>query len=128
MRSNPSCKIVCGLSAAVAVALSATTSYADGFVEDAKVNLNLRNFYINRNFVDPANAQNYAEEWTQNFILDARSGFTQGTVGFGVDALGLYSLKLDGGKGTGGTQLLPIHSDGRKPSRAHRLPRRRSTT
>ncbi|KPW76306.1 OprD family outer membrane protein [Pseudomonas cannabina] len=89
MRSNPSCKIVCGLSAAVAVALSATTSYADGFVDDAKVNLNLRNFYINRNFVDPANAQNYAEEWTQNFILDARSGFTQGTVGFGVDALGL---------------------------------------
>lgn len=84
-----------------------------GFMEDAKATLNLRNFYINRNFVDPANPQSKAEEWTQSFILDARSGFTQGTVGFGVDVLGLYSVKLDGGRGTGGTQLLPIHDDGR---------------
>ncbi|WP_122859610.1 OprD family outer membrane porin, partial [Pseudomonas viridiflava] len=113
MRSSRPCKVVCGLSAAIATSLIPAVSQAAGFVEDAKVNLNLRNFYINRNFVDPANPQNYAEEWTQNFILDARSGFTQGTVGFGVDVLGLYSLKLDGGKGTGGTQLLPIHSDGR---------------
>ena len=84
-----------------------------GFVEDAKVGLNLRNFYINRNFVDPDNAQGKAEEWTQSFILDAKSGFTQGTVGFGVDVLGLYSVKLDGGKGTAGTHLLPVHDDGR---------------
>jgi len=84
-----------------------------GFVEDAKTNLNLRNFYINRNFVDPANPQGKAEEWTQSFILDARSGFTQGLVGFGVDVLGLYSVKLDGGRGTANTQLLPVHDDGR---------------
>ncbi|WP_413795166.1 MULTISPECIES: OprD family porin [unclassified Pseudomonas] len=85
---------------------------AAGFVEDASANLNLRNFYINRNFTDPAYPQGKAEEWTQNFILDARSGFTQGPVGFGVDVLGLYSVKLDGGQGTGGTQLLPLGSDG----------------
>lgn len=36
-----------------------------------------------------------------------------GVVGFGVDVLGLYSIKLDGGKGTAGTQLLPVHDDGR---------------
>lgn len=84
-----------------------------GLVEDAKVGLNLRNFYINRNFVDPANPQGKGEEWTQSFILDAKSGFTQGTVGFGVDVLGLYSVKLDGGKGTAGTHLLPVHDDGR---------------
>ncbi len=86
---------------------------AAGFVDDASVNLNLRNFSINRNFTNPGNAQGLAQEWTQNFILDAKSGFTQGTVGFGVDALGLYSIKLDGGKGSGGTQLLPVGSDGR---------------
>ena len=86
---------------------------AAGFVDDASVNLNLRNFFINRNFTNPGNAQGLAQEWTQNFILDAKSGFTQGTVGFGVDALGLYSIKLDGGKGSGGTQLLPVGSDGR---------------
>ncbi|MFK3795633.1 OprD family porin [Pseudomonas sp. NPDC088444] len=100
----------------VAIATSALTPFAanaDGVVDDAKVNLNLRNFFINRNFVDPAHAQGLAQEWTQNFILDARSGYTPGTVGFGVDALGLYSVKLDGGKGSGGTQLLPIHDNGR---------------
>ncbi|MGA5484021.1 OprD family porin [Pseudomonas siliginis] len=84
-----------------------------GFVEGAKVNLNLRNFYINRNFTNPTKTQGKAEEWTQSFILDAKSGFTQGTVGFGMDVLGLYSVKLDGGKGTGGTRLLPLDHDGR---------------
>ena len=86
---------------------------AGGFLDDASTNLNLRNFYINRNFTNPAYPQSKAEEWTQSFILDARSGFTQGVVGFGVDVLGLYSVKLDGGKGTGGTQLLPMDGDGR---------------
>jgi len=94
------------------VALPAAAEEA-GFVEGAKVNLNLRNFYINRNFTNPTKAQGKAEEWTQSFILDAKSGFTQGTVGFGMDVLGLYSVKLDGGKGTGGTALLPLDHDGR---------------
>ncbi|WP_247254813.1 OprD family porin [Pseudomonas moorei] len=101
----------------IAVALASATLPAhaeeSGFVEGAKVNLNLRNFYINRNFTNPTKAQGKAEEWTQSFILDAKSGFTQGTVGFGMDVLGLYSVKLDGGKGTGGTQLLPLDHDGR---------------
>ena len=107
------------LPSAIALALAAAAaslplaSHAAGFVEDAKVTLGLRNFYINRNFVDPSNAQSKAEEWTQSFILDARSGFTQGTVGFGVDVLGLWSAKLDGGGGTYGTALLPRHDDGR---------------
>ncbi len=83
-----------------------------GFLEDAKASLTARNFHLHRNFVGDA-SQGKAEEWTQSFILDARSGFTQGSVGFGLDVLGLYSLKLDGGKGTAGTQLLPTHDDGR---------------
>jgi len=86
---------------------------AAGLIDDASATLNLRNFYINRNFSNPASPQGKAEEWTQSFILDARSGFTQGAVGFGLDALGLYSIKLDGGRGSGGTQLLPIDRDGR---------------
>lgn len=88
-------------------------SFAAGFMEDAKATLGLRNFYINRNFVDPANPQSKAEEWTQSFILDARSGFTEGPIGFGVDVLGMWSVKLDGGGGTYGTGLLPRHDDGR---------------
>ncbi len=98
---------------ACACLLLAGTVQAAGFVDDAKAGLTLRNFYINRNFVDPAYPQGKAEEWTQSFILDAKSGFTQGTIGFGVDVLGLYSVKLDGGRGTANTQLLPVHDDGR---------------
>lgn len=75
-------------SLAVTVPLSAQ---ADGFLDDAKATLNLRNAYFNRNFTNPTNPQAKAEEWTQNFILDAKSGFTQGTVGFGLDVLALYS-------------------------------------
>ncbi|OLS62515.1 OprD family porin [Pseudomonas putida] len=89
------------------------TSSAAGFIDDSKATLGLRNFYINRNFTNPSNPQSKAEEWTQSFILDARSGFTEGTVGFGADVLGLWSVKLDGGGGTYGTALLPRHDDGR---------------
>ncbi|WP_248794518.1 OprD family porin [Pseudomonas sp. MWU13-2105] len=108
---------------AIAMASASLSAMAEehGFVEDAQANLNLRNFYINRNFTNPAFAQGKAEEWTQSFILDARSGFTQGTVGFGADVLGTYSQKLDGGKGTGGTQLLPLDGNGRPASDFGRL-------
>ena len=109
------------LSLAIALA-SATalpmTAQAAGFVEDAKVNLNLRNFYFNRNYINGTDPmvngarQGQAEAWTQSFILDARSGFTEGTVGFGLDVLGMYALKLDGNRGAANTQLMPIHDDG----------------
>lgn len=105
-------------SMALALPLS---SQAAGFTDDAKVTLGLRNFYINRNFVDPANSQSKAEEWTQSMILDARSGFTQGTVGFGLDALAMGAIKLDGGRGTRNTGLLPIHDDGRPADSYGRL-------
>ncbi|NWE34673.1 OprD family outer membrane porin, partial [Pseudomonas gingeri] len=109
----------------LALAITAATLPAmaeeHGFVEDAQATLNLRNFYINRNYTNPAYTQGKAEEWTQNFILDAKSGFTQGTVGFGLDLLGTFSQKLDGGKGTGGTQLLPLDRDGRPADNFGRL-------
>ncbi|WP_144948087.1 OprD family outer membrane porin, partial [Pseudomonas oryzihabitans] len=68
---------------AALAALASTTPLwaADGFIEGTKANLNLRNFYFNRNFVDPAyTAQNKAEEWTQSFIFGLTSGYTQGPV------------------------------------------------
>ncbi|OLF55518.1 OprD family porin [Pseudomonas chlororaphis] len=109
------------LAASIAGTALPVMAQESGFLEDAKANLNLRNFYINRNFTNPGKAQGKAEEWTQSFILDAKSGFTQGTVGVGMDVLGLYSLKLDGGKGTGGSQLLPLDHDGRPADNFGRL-------
>jgi len=113
MNARNRCAMFFSCTAFSLAGLSTGPSVAAGFAEDAKATLNLRNFYINRNYTNPAYPQGKAEEWTQNFIFDSKSGFTQGPVGFGVDALGLLSIKLDGGKGTGGTQLLPISSDGR---------------
>lgn len=107
-----------------ALLLSAGNSaYAEveaGFLNDSKIDLNLRNFYLNKNYTNTTN-QAKAEEWTQSFIFDAKSGFTQGPIGFGVDVLGLYSVKLDGGKGIAGTQLLPVHDDGRPANDFGRL-------
>ncbi|QIE89271.1 OprD family porin [Pseudomonas nitroreducens] len=84
---------------------------AKGFVEDSSLNFLVRNYYFNRNKKDGATD---ARDWTQGFWANYNSGFTQGTVGFGVDAFGYLGLKLDGGRGYGGTGNLPVHDDGRK--------------
>lgn len=47
------------------------------------------------------------------FLLDYQSGFTQGPLGLGLDALGLVGVRLDSGRGRSGTGLLPVHDDGR---------------
>lgn len=50
------------------------TGMAEGFIDDTKATLNLRNV-INRNYTNPDYPQSKAgEEWTQNFILDVKSG------------------------------------------------------
>jgi len=111
------------LGLAVSAAALPAAAAESGFIEDTKATLNFRNFYFDRNFVDNGSSiaqpgatnRGAAQEWTQAFILDAKSGFTQGTVGFGVDVLGMFAVKLDGGRGTYGTQLLPVH-DGNHPA------------
>lgn len=86
------------------------------FIEDSKASLELRNFYMNRDFRDnPSTANHKAEEWAQGFLLRYESGFTEGTVGVGVDAYGFAGLKLDGGGGTDGTGLLPVRKSGKSP-------------
>lgn len=105
------------LALAMPLAVNADES---GFFDGAKGQLTARNFYINRNFVDADFPQSKAEEWTQSFLLNLQSGYTDGAVGLGVDLLGLMSFKLDGGGGTGGTHLLPL-DDGRPVDNFGRL-------
>lgn len=83
------------LALAVALGTIAQQAGAAGFFEDSKASLTLRNFYF-----DSDNRETGAsnqEEWGQGFILNYQSGYTQGPVGFGVDAIGLLGLRLDGG-------------------------------
>ncbi|MCO7521742.1 MULTISPECIES: OprD family porin [unclassified Pseudomonas] len=70
-----------------------------GFIEDSHANVLLRNAFINR---DKKHDSNDQSQWGQAFIGNFSSGFTQGTVGVGVDAFALYAVRLDGGKGRNG--------------------------
>ena len=90
---------------------------AQGFVDGSTVNVLTRNFFLQSDFRSPnPSNQNYKQEWAQGFIASFASGFTAGTVGFGVDAHSFLGVKLDGGKGHAGTGLLPLDSDGRSES------------
>lgn len=101
--------------------LPLASASAEGFIDDSKLKLQLRNVYFNENFRDEhglsaksaRTAKSERTEWAQGFLLDYQSGFTPGTIGFGVDALGLLGVKLDSSRGRSGTGLLPVHDDGR---------------
>uniref|UniRef100_UPI00403EBBE8 OprD family porin n=1 Tax=Pseudomonas sp. MAG733B TaxID=3122079 RepID=UPI00403EBBE8 len=92
--------------------------WAEGFIEDSHASLSLRNLYFN---TDPRskNSAPRQEEWGQAFVLNYQSGFTQGPIGFGVDALGMLGVRLDGGSkvGKAGADrtpgvMFPLESDG----------------
>jgi hypothetical protein len=87
---------------------AADDSNAEGFVEGSSLNLNARNYYMNRNRLQQSDDN---IEWGQGFLGLFESGYTQGTVGFGVDAHAMLGLKLDGGGGTDNSSILPV-SDG----------------
>ena len=101
----------------------AAADQADGFVEGSSLNITNRNFYFNR---DSRNGQStplangYSEEWAHAVIGDFQSGFTRGTVGFGIDAFAMLGLKLDSGGGRSGAggsvDVLTYDSDGRPES------------
>lgn len=111
------------LSFAIGTAFIAPQVFAD-FAGDSQLTLNARNFYMNRDYRDAdlsdtprhkGQSKAKAEDWGQGFMLRYNSGFTEGTVGFGVDALGLLGVKLDSGRGTSGTGALPVQADGGVP-------------
>ena len=79
-------------------------AHAD-FVADSKAALELKNYYFNRDYREDS-GQNKRAEWAQGFILNVESGFTEGTVGFGLDAVGMLGVKLDSSPDNSGTGLL----------------------
>ena len=84
------------LSLAIATTLLAPMAHAE-FIADSTASLTTSNMYLNRDFRENA-GQNKREEWGQGFLLDLKSGYTEGTVGFGLDAMGmLHDLILPKG-------------------------------
>ncbi|EKT4504516.1 OprD family porin [Pseudomonas putida] len=91
------------LALAVALGVLAQQAGAAGFVEDSKLSLSSRTMYYNgdnrEDHAKPGAERPDQRESGQGFKLDYISGFTQGTVGFGVDAQALWGIHLDGGEG-----------------------------
>ncbi|NBA94261.1 OprD family porin [Pseudomonas sp. R5(2019)] len=100
------------LGIAVALGMLTTPAFAD-FISDSSGKLELKNFYFSRDFRDGFPSQSKREEWAQGFQLNLQSGFTDGVVGVGVDAIGMLGLKLDSSPDRTGTGLLPRGRDGR---------------
>ena len=80
-------------------AFASSQTESNGFVEDSHLDVLLRNAFIQR---DKKHNVEDQSEWGQGATATFRSGFTQGTVGVGVDAFGTYGLRLDGGRGRSG--------------------------
>lgn len=76
-----------GLAASVPLGLPKTV-FAAGFIDDSSAKLALRNYYFDRDYKGTS-VQSVAREWAQGFILNVSSGFTQGPIGFGLNAQGL---------------------------------------
>jgi hypothetical protein len=110
------------LSAVLALSLPALVQ-AGGLIEDSSATLQARNYYFSRDFSDIVgpNKQSKAEEWAQGFILNFKSGYTPGTVGFGVDAIGQLGLKLDSSADRVNTGLLPTRESGKAADDYSRL-------
>jgi hypothetical protein len=100
------------LASAAALAGFSPLSQA-AFIDDSSATFETRNMYFNRDYRDGTSAQqSKRDEWAQGFMLNLKSGYTDGTVGFGVDALGMMGVKLDSSPDRTGTGLLPT-DDGR---------------
>ena len=102
------------------MALASSQSESKGFVEDSSFDIFSRALYLNRDFKNGASNENdvtgktngYREELGLGIRGLFESGFTEGTVGFGIDAHTLSSIKLDSGKGRTGTGQFSQTDDG----------------
>ena len=115
-----SSKLCVLLSAGVGAGLAQAAE--SGFLADSTATLQARNYYFSRDFSDIRGPErSKAEEWAQGFILNFKSGYTPGPVGFGLDAIGTLGIKLDSSPDRVNTGLLPVKEDGRAADDYSRL-------
>ena len=107
---------IIGISPMVA---TAEETKGEGFIEGSSLTILNRNLYFNRDFrkgQSSSSGNGYSEEWAHGVIGRFESGFTEGTIGFGVDAFAMLGIKLDTGDGRSGAggsvDVLPYNSLG----------------
>lgn len=86
-------------------------SESKGFIDDAEGSVLFRTGFLHR---DKKNGLNDTSSTAQTAIVKLESGFTQGIVGFGVNAVGDASFKL-GKNGNTGNGMIPTY-DQNKPN------------
>ena len=105
------------------LAVASSQSDSKGFVEDSSFDIFSRALYMNRDFkngagnIEDSNKSSgfksgYREETGLGIRGLFESGFTQGTIGFGVDAHTLSSIRFDSGRGRTGTGQFGENGDG----------------
>ncbi len=108
--------------ASTQMAVASQQSESKGFIEDSSLNAHARALYFNRDFRNDSakkqkaangKKQSYREESGLGLKAIYESGFTQGTVGFGIDAFGLQGIKLDSGGGRHSDKMEMFPTDGR---------------
>lgn len=93
--------------ALISTAYASEQSEAKGFVEDAEGTVLFRTGYINRDKKAPGKKDQSSA--AQSAIVKLESGFTQGVVGFGVNAVGDASFKLGENKNAN-NGMIPKHA------------------
>ncbi|GLZ87962.1 porin [Metapseudomonas resinovorans] len=91
----------------------------EGFIEGSSLTILNRNLYFNRDFRKGQSSRTgngFSEEWAHGIMGRFESGFTEGTVGVGVDAFAMLGIKLDSGDGRSGAggsvDVMPYNSAG----------------
>ncbi|WP_085718891.1 OprD family porin [Pseudomonas sp. B28(2017)] len=101
------------LLATSSVYAQAADTAAHGFLEDSKASLSMRTLYFNSDNRDGTADPSKTEEAAQGFVLRYESGFSQGAVGFGLDAQALLGITLDSGAGRHvGSGMIPSEGNG----------------
>ena len=109
------------------MAVASSQDDSKGFVEDSKLSVKTRAMYMNRDFKHGAGniedttkasgfKSGYREDSGVSLLGTFESGFTQGTVGVGVDAIAMGSARIDGGEGRQGNGLFRSDSEGKPES------------
>ena len=100
-----------------AVMLSGSV-FASDFIDKSTVELTTRNFYFDRDYQEVSKYP-AAKDWTQGFIFKANSGYTEGTIGFGLDVLATAGFKLDASAKYAGTGNLPRDTVTNEPASSY---------
>ena len=100
------------LAVALAFALPAMSYASDqsdsaGFVEGSSLNILNRNVFWNQTHTD-----SHTRDWSQALMATFSSGFTQGTIGVGIDAFADLALRIDGNTDRAGSPTFPSDANG----------------